>query len=230
MLFIRKTAMLAIVLCLISGLPIHGAAKEYHGLQGTVGNLPADFHVVDSDQCSGHENFLQVSAREDGAFAILTCNTNWNETPELVFKRYYVDIYDPSGNFIQELAFTCGFDTAIEYTEKELIIYFYYNVLTYDLEAKTFQYYALSDGDFSSGRLFSSLRASTFECGDWKYQCKKAFFGYTALTRTNGSQKQILVSYTGTPITVTNTIIRPVIVILFILSVRMLYRRHKAKK
>ena len=225
-----KFSMFALMLFLCSALVNQVSAKEYHGQQVIALDVPVDFQVEVSDCCSEHDNFLQVSAREDGAFAILTCNTNWDETPELVFQRYYIDIYDSSGSFIQEIAYTCGFDTAIEFQENELIIYFYYNVLTYDLATETFQYYSLPNGDFSSGELFLSLRASTFECGDWTYLCKKALHGYTTLTRTDGSQEQILVSYHGTPITVMSTIICPVIVIFLIFIIRMWYHKSKTNK
>lgn len=190
-------------------------AASYDTTTATAIELPADLQVAVADSCSEHDIFIQAVAREDGSFAVFSYNTDIANTPELVFKRHYIDLYAPDGSFLKEIAFTCSFESTIELTESELIVWFHDKVLSYHLELDAFSYYTLPDGDFFDPELHIMRRQSKFECGDWKYECTKSLDGYVQLLRCNTSTNatEVLVDYDGTRINVKNIFLIPAAVI-----------------
>lgn len=200
---------------LIVSLVCPAYAASYDAMTATAIELPADFQVAVSDSCSEHDIFIQAVAREDGSFAVFTYNTDIDNAPELVYKRHYIDLYAPDGSFLKEIAFTCSFESTIELTESELIVYFRDKVLTYHLELDAFTYYTLPDAEFFDSEFHIMRKQSEFECGDWKYECRTSLDGYVQLLRSNTSTNatEVLVDYDGTRINVKNIVLIPAAVI-----------------
>lgn len=205
-LFRKTKIILSMLALLLVGLPTIVSAQSFGGIKTTgTYDIPENFNFTVSDTCTGHDNFLQVSVLESGRFALYTKYTDIKMNPDLVYKWTFVDIYDENGIFQEELSFYTEQDLAIELTEESLNIYFFDSVLSYDFFRKVLSGYSIPAGEAIQSGLYASLRESEFDRGGWHYICKRALHGYTALTRENQQQKQVLVSFSGTGVTLMNT-------------------------
>ena len=223
---IRKpliAALFILVFLVTFTLRIH--AKEFEGKNVSEIDVPDSFEVVFSEHCSGHQNFKQVSPREDGSFAIYAHNTNFDETPELVFKRQYIDVFDPEGNFLYEMSFTSSQHSAIKYTSDSIIVYFYRNILLCDLDTRELTYFAIPEEEMFSSQHFIDLLADEVYSGKWLYKCKTTLDCYTKLTRSDGNYTETLLSYPGTRINLFRLGLPPII-----LAVTVFFIWKKRKK
>lgn len=204
----RKVSFLIALIMILLGIPVETFAIKFGGIE-TIGpcEIPDNFDFQASDICTGHDNFLQASVTKSGRFALYTKYTDIKENPDLVYKLAFVDIYNEEGVFQQELSFNTEQDLAIELTEETLNIYFYDSVFSYDFSSKVLSGYSIPPEAAINNGLYASLRKSEFDCGGWHYTCKKALHGYTSFFRENQQQREVLVSFSGTGITLWNTAI-----------------------
>ena len=192
-----KKAVVAVLCCfMVVAFANNVYAENFHGME-TLGQyeIPEDFAFRVSDTCSGHDNFLQAHAREDGWFAVQTVHTDRDR--DLVYKLRYVDLYDSEGNFVKEFSFFTTQVYDVELTENALILYAQTNVISYDLNTGELAGYKITPRAPIENGLLSELRSEEFTAGQWTYSCKKSQFGYVELSRTNGEQTQVLLTYDG---------------------------------
>ncbi len=161
-------------------------------------DLPEDLCFSESDVASRYDYFNQVTAREDGCFAVYARQVDMDNPNNNDFEKVFIDLYDSDGNFIKELSFSTPASLVIELTQETLNIYFYQSVLVYNLDTKDLKYYSASEKAVDDSGVFDRLRVNEFECGKWKYSCKKTNGDYTELVRNSGDEAQILLITTGT--------------------------------
>lgn len=182
-------------------------ASTFHGIE-TTGTcpIPADFQFTSSTVCSEHLYFEQVSARDDGWFAVY-----YRYSEDTGFRTAYIDIFDADGTFVRELSFQTKQDFAMELTDEGLLLYFYSFVISYDWDTEQLSGYTIPESSAIDNGVFSDLKQSKFESGGWTYRCRRKLYGYTQLTRENAAGKQELLSLPGNGMNVWNLFILPVI-------------------
>ena len=191
--------------------------------------LPDDLNFSVSDTRLDHIYFEQVTAREDGSFAVYSCYHDPKNYVKGTFERKYIDIYDTDGNFLQELFFTTSQPIAAELTDETLNIYTYISVLVYDLETQELHHYSIPEGAMMDS-LYFELREEDFVSGEWTYHCEKDFDGYTKLVRNNGEQEQVLVEMPGTGNNFWNLIFPGIALGFLLLALKMVFKKAKNKK
>lgn len=156
-----------------------------------------DFTV--SDSCSGHVCFNQATACEDGGFAIYTNYTNLTDSSQKGrFERVYIDIYNAAGELQKEISFDYTYNLAIKLLEDSIEIYLNTTLISYNWQSDEFTAYRIPANSLQESGLYRTLHASKFKSGEWEYQCRQSFYGYSVLTRENGEETQTLLSYPGT--------------------------------
>ena len=214
--------------CLLFLLPINAyAADRFRVPVLELVDMPADFNEQINDSCSGHSDFMQVSAQDDGAFVVYSRSMKDSKKP--TFQQVFIDVYDPEGVFVKEISFMSPQDLAVEMVDDRVVVYFYSNVYVYDLrEEETYYYSSSGDHDEQYG-LFSILREQPFKAGEWTYSCSKSIFDdyYTTLVRTNGENEQILVSLDGDADDLKARILPVLLGMICILSIPVLYKKLK---
>lgn len=194
-------ALMTVILMLLA--PQANAAA----LEGLDAALPADLEPQVLDVCADHQVFEQVSLREDGWFAVLSKYTNPSGNREDLFVLNYVDLYDEQGVFQKELCFRTAQTVKIELTRETLDVYFYDFVLRYRLDSHEIQADAITPGAIWNEERLRQLPQDEFSIGAWTYRCKKVSQGYTEFYRTNGRERQTLVSYEGTGFSASNNML-----------------------
>lgn len=157
--------------------------------------LPEFINITTNTTCSGHRFFIQASACEDGSYLITTLQIDdENPSSKETFEKVFIDIYDSTGEFIEELSFTTTFDFAVEMTTTTVNIIFYDFVVSYNYATKECSCFEISDAT----NTFHALRKEKFVSGEWEYRCTKSpFMGYKTLTRNNGKCEQVLIDFPG---------------------------------
>ncbi len=161
-------------------------------------DLPEDLSFSESDVVSRYDYFDQVTAREDGSFAVYARQVDMDNPNNNDFEKVFIDLYDSDGDFVKELSFSTPASLAIELAEETLNIYFYQSLLVYNLDTKELKNYSVSKEAVDDSGVFDRLRVNEFKCGKWKYSCKKTNGYYTELVRNSGDEEQILLTTTGT--------------------------------
>lgn len=202
--FARICAMIWILLLL---QPFTAVGAESIAINAAEDTIWEDFSFSVSDTCINHDCFYQISAESDGSFIVVTRYTNIKEIQEMVYRLCYIDVYSASGQFVQELSFYTEQDFAAELQQSKIHLYFYDRVITYDLRSETLDAVFTEPGLFNENGTFAKLRQASFQSGKWQYHCKKGFHGYTKLTRTDGINRETLISYSGTGFTIWNTLV-----------------------
>lgn len=195
----KTIVFLFFVLSMLLGCLINVSALEFGGISVLKKiDVPENLNFAVRDTCAKYDHFMQVTAREDGCFAVYARQVDTGDRYIVDFEKVYIDIYNEDGYFCQELYFTTPHDLAVELTQTTVNIYFYNSVLVYDLETQELHNYAIPDGSAVNGDLYKNLRKKEFVSGDWKYSCKKTFGEYTKLVRSNENDIQIPVQLDGT--------------------------------
>ena len=159
--------------------------------------LPQNINITAKTTCSGHQFFTQASACEDGSYLITTLQIDENPASKETFERVFIDIYDSTGEFIEELSFTTTFDFVVEMTATTVNIIFYDYVVVYNYTTKEFSCFEIADA-INTNQVFHRLRKERFVSGEWEYCCTKSpFMGYKTLTRNNGKSEQVLIDFPG---------------------------------
>lgn len=195
----RKTGIAAIALFLfLFILPTSTLAADFHGID-ILGEypLPDDFSIHISDICSGHSSFEQVTAREDGWFAVCSLYTNTEEWTDQIFSLHYIDIYDNNGKFVEELSFSTELDNAIELTDDALNIYFQTFIISYNLQSKEIFSYSIPPRATVENGLLFQLEDDRFTAGEWTYHSTGGWVLYAKLTRSNDFETQVLLDYSS---------------------------------
>lgn len=193
-------------------------------------DLPDDLNFSVSDTRLDHIYFEQVTAREDGSFAVYSCYHDPKNYVKGTFERKYIDIYDADGNFLQELFFTTSQPITAELTDETLNIYTYISVLVYDLETQELHNYATPEGAVAESGLMTALRAEEFVSGEWTYHCEEDFDGYTKLVRSNGEEEQVLVEMPGTGNSFWNLVFPGIALGFLLLVLKRVLKKAKSKK
>ena len=199
--------------------------------------LPTDLNFSVNTTCSKHKTFNQAVADETGIFATdstpLEPEDVFSDKPALA----YIDIYNADGSFMKEICFTTDYSFFIELTSEYLNIYFYNNVLVYNIYTDELDNYSTPEGLATDGGLLTSLSKKSFTSGQWTYTCKRGVGGYTKLFRDDGENDQLIVEMPGTVDHLTSIVIPGIIMGVFICSVPPIFlyfilkkRKRKNKK
>lgn len=222
---ISKIGLLALIAIFFQ--PAIAAHAESISTDVTESIVWENFSFSVADICSEHDCFYQASADADGHFIIVSRYNNIKENSDLVYRLCYIDVYSAQGQFLQELSFYTDLDFAAEIKQSQIYLYFSDRIITYDLSTKELDAVYIEPGLSIQNGAIGNLRQSQFQSGKWQYSCKKGFHGYTQLTRTDGENRQILVSYGGTGFSLWNTLIPAV---LFAAGIFLLKYHAKRKK
>ena len=157
--------------------------------------LPENLNVTTKATCSGHQFFMQASACENGSYLITTLLIDDKKPSSTeMFEKAFIDIYDSTGEFVEELSFTTTFDFAVEMTATTVNIFFYDCVVVYNYTTKECSCFEITDAT----NTIHKLRKEKFVSGEWEYCCTKSpFMGYKTLTRNNGKIEQVLIDFPG---------------------------------
>lgn len=217
----------AILLLIFTGIPFDGYAEEMNGIEITgIYEIPDRFKIEEKDSCSGHDFFYQVSAREDGSFAVCCRQANHASADSGTLSTVYIDLYGPNGEFQKELIFYSPDDFAMDLSGMSLDLYYYNHIISYHLGDGELSGYQTADQAAIDSGIDKELRATDFVCGGWRYKCKRAFHGYTELIRENQDEKQILISLPGSGYSVSNTVLPAIIIGVGLLVVRAKRKRR----
>ena len=173
------------------------ATNEHMGSSLEEIELPRELNYTVSNSCSGHLFFMQAAANEVGYFAIMSLHQNPDDLSDVDFQKFYIDIYQPDGTFLQELSFTTTQAVTLTLEENVVKLYFYSSAMEYDLVTQELHYYAVPEDVIVNGGIPKPSSGRKFIAGEWKYTCKKGYLGYVQLSRTDGTQKQILIEMPG---------------------------------
>ena len=187
--------------------------------------IPEDFCFYENKNCSEHDFYFQAAAQEDGCFAIHSRQANNTDLPEGTMRVAYIDVYDANGVFQRELVFTSALDFVMEYAMDTIHLYFYDHVISYDLTSGSLTANAYPAGWAMESGKKSTLQSSSFSSGQWQYRCKRAFHGYTELTRENSAEKQVLVSMPGSGFSLWNTALPALVLGIPLIVIRRNRRR-----
>ena len=205
------------------------SAENYHGIP--VENtrvLPKDSFTEVHDSCSGHPKILYANAREDGWF-ITTSFITTEETNNIEGITFGIDIYDANGDFYKELVFSTSQSILTEITNEGVNVYFYDHVITYDIQSGVFVC-----NDFPGGFLYESdwvndLNKRKFSAGEWDYSFSPIvpWGNPTTLIRSNGQERQVLVSFSS-PFRDICSIVAPIIAVVLCIGI-IAFRRRKSR-
>lgn len=138
-----------------------------------------------------------MSVREDGWFALVSRSASSDDPKAVVV---HIDVYNETGRFQKSLSYlTPAGGDDVELTDRAIQVYFYSEMLSFDLETDMLTAYAIPDNAVMDSGLHSELMKSTVEKNGCVYTAKKEFLGaYTKLVRSNGAEAQTLIELTGT--------------------------------
>lgn len=195
---LSRIIMVLITFSIISQCSVWASAMNEHMVSSLEAiELPWELNFTVSDSCSGHVFFMQAAANDVGYFAIMSLHQNLDDLSDVDFKKVYIDIYQPDGTFLQELSFTTTQAVTLALEENAVELYFYRSVLVYDLITQELHHYAVPEDVIVNGGIPKPSSGREFTAGEWKYTCKKGYLGYVQLSRTDGTQKQILIEMPG---------------------------------
>ena len=160
-------------------------------------DLPKELNLKNSKDYTTHSFFKQATAWEDGSFAICTLgNTTDGVTKNTDLK--FIDIYNTSGEFVEEISFETQSDIAIARTKNSINVFLYSEIINYNLETGQVSYYTTPEFEAYYSGYVEQLRKECFTVGEWTYSYEKCFEGYTKLIRDNGKNKQVLLEMQDT--------------------------------
>lgn len=203
----------------IQGLPVLGEAE-----------WPKDWEFSVSDSCSIHESFTHATAREDGWFAICGWEPDGKIDLSDFRANYFVDVFNEQGVFQMELNIRCLSSFFIELTETTLYLYFDCSILSYNLETGEKVYYETPDYAAVESSKNTFLKDSKFTSGPWTYTCSPFGSDHQKLTRTNGSERQVLISFSSSYKSSFNIVFQSIILSVIGLFAFVKIRKHKQKK
>ena len=183
--------LVGLIVLSVAGLPVYASGTESN-YEFEETDLPQGLNFTVNDICTGHAYFMQAAANEQGEFAVLSLHVNPNDIQDFDFGKVYVDLYNSDGVFYQEISFETASAFVIQLETDCLNMYFQDFLMVYDLDTQELTNYAIPPEAPEYGGM-EELRAESFSAGDWEYTCRKGVRGYVELTRTDGSQVQVLV-------------------------------------
>ena len=205
------------------------SAENYHGIP--VENprvLPKDSFAEVHDSCSGHAKILYANAREDGWF-ITTSFITSEESDIREGITFGIDIFDANGDFYKELVFSTSQSILTEITSEGVNVYFYDHVITYDIQSGVFVC-----NDFPGGFLYESdwvndLTKRKFSAGEWDYSFSPIvpWGNPTTLIRSNGQERQVLVSFSN-PFQDICSVASPIMAVVLCIAI-VAFRRRKSR-
>ena len=195
---IYKISFILSIMILICVFPIVCFAENNSTiLLGKEYPIPDELDFRIEEHCSGHPYFLQATARPDGAFAVCSHYHDVHHHSEDTFKKKFIDIYDPSGKFLEEISFYTTSEFNIDLKDDSLNMYFYSYALVYDFDTKEIHRYEIQPGVMINSKLQEEQRTGEFHSGEWTYHSNTCFEGFISLSRSNGIEEQILVKMEG---------------------------------
>ncbi len=163
--------------------------------------IPEEFKIKISQECSGHTNFLQADANENGDFALLCYKENNDKENNDVFKKKYVDVYNSDGEFCFEFIFITSMQPAMRMDGNVVYLIFYSNILTFDIATKEINYYDIPGDELWEYTNCEIMQTEEFVVGDWNYKCKRNFLlDFVKLIRFNDNETELLIEMSGAQI------------------------------
>ncbi len=194
-----RAIFISLLTLLILTLPSVEAAA-YENIE-VIAQYPAEqenIGFIVSNECSGHSCFNQVYIRSDGWFATYT---NFSQdalsSGDSPYGKVYIDVYNADAQLQFEISVNTTENVGIILLDDTVEIYLYSSLLSYNWEKDKLNAYLIPAHALHDSGLYNELHKANFQIGEWTYHCKTGFPGYTRLTRENGSEKQVLLSYTG---------------------------------
>lgn len=205
------------------------SAESYHGIPiENTQVLPENSFAEVFDSCSGHPKILYAHAREDGWF-ITTSFIKNEKADNGEGITFGIDIYDAKGEFCKELVFSTSQSILTEITSGGVNVYFYDHVITYDIQSGKFV-----RNDYPGGYLYeiewiNDLTKRKFSVGEWDYSFSPIvpWGNPTTLIRSNGQERQVLVSFSN-PFQDICSIASPIMAVILCIAV-VAFRRRKSR-
>ena len=204
-----------------------GAEMNTYGV-GQLSDMSERLNITVSDTCSGHDYFYQIAATEQGSFIIVSRYTDIKEKMDLVYKQCFVDVYSQEGMLLAEISFYTEQDFVAELVNNTVKLYFYDHIILYDYITCDLYSYTTAPGESVENGTFDWLKRTSFSLGDWQYNCKKGFHGYSQLTRTKDNVEQTI-SFDGNRFIWRNTLLPGIISGGTIFAI-LLFAKTKLKK
>lgn len=228
---IRRVFILELLLLLLFTNPFLVSASETDEIPILYEiELPDDLNFTVNNVCSEHLYFNQAAANEIGEFVVFSRYNKPEDLSDVTFSRAYIDIYGSDGIFLKELSFATPFDFAVEIDESTIKAWFYSTVLIYDFESEEVSYYQIPEGSAMNGGLYKQLRRDVFVVGNWTYSYKDGFGGHIELSRSDGTQTQVLIESPKTDTFVTKVAIPGIFAGVVIIAISVWISVRKRKK
>lgn len=193
----RFFSWILIILLTVALLPANAAAQT----EPSSGNVPT-LQILEKmelrfyDSCSGHDYFYHVAVREDGWFAVLYRTAINKVNDDEYLSRIYVDIFNAQGEFQKEISFKSEYNIALELGDT-LRIYDADFVISYDWISGSLEIERTPRDYARSSGIYEDFIQKKFDLGGWSYRCERTLMGYCTIVRTNGEQKETLLSLSG---------------------------------
>lgn len=160
--------------------------------------IPYDFKIHINYECRGHLYFLEADANQNGNVVILSHQEHREAEKDGVFKNKFIDIYNPYGEFVCEIAFTTEMDPVLRIEENNVYLIFYNNMLTFDIDTEEFHYYIIPGDEIWQNSNNEIKQNAEFSCGEWNYKCNRNFLlDFVELTRYNNESTEIIYKTKG---------------------------------
>lgn len=180
-----------ILTVLFSGLGVSADTAETFP-KITEYDIAEKYNISIRDTCAGHTYFTYATFSEEGWFTIF-CNTSEKEAEGTDPSAYlYIDIYNEEGVFQKEISFECRNSFACELTGQVLQMYFYNDMIRYDLQTGEIQGYHIPENYAEKKGSVFEIKKIAFEMDGWQYKCSRGLLGYTSIMRTKGNQTETL--------------------------------------
>lgn len=150
-------------------------------------------------QCTGHSVFYDADANENGDYIILAAfeHISAQNEKEPNLHTYYIDIYNSNNEFLCELTFVKRFGADIAFNDRDVYIFFVDDVLIYNIDSGEASYHNVTIP--GTWKKYDRQDIQSFTVGKWEYNCIEDGAGYRELSRTDGTEKEILVSLDEDP-------------------------------
>ena len=135
-------------------------------------------------------SFQAVTVDDSGAYAVLS--RYQKEADHSSPKWVCIEVFEPDGGFRIAFRFMDAGEDYIRLDGDMLYLYQLDRGILIDLRSRQIQRLEVGYEKGLSDEQRKELRKTSFEVGNWRYSCKRGIGGMTRLSRTDGTQTQVL--------------------------------------
>ena len=220
-------------MCLICNNSVSFASSDFYMSEIPITKeieISSDFKIHINYECVGHMYFLEADANLNGNVVILAHQEHIKPESNGVFVNKFVDIYNPDGEFICEIAFTSDMSPVLRIEGNNVYLVFYNNMLTFDIDTKEFHYYVIPGNEIWQNSHYEIKQNDKFSCGEWNYKCKRNFsLDCVELTRYNNKSTEIIYKTEGDSKVFFNSMLFALPSLIILIFIRK-YRKNLRKK